>query len=105
VLSCLGALAYAELGAMIPATGGPYVFLRKSYGPLLAFLSGWTYFEEFAEGGRAVELSGTHDLMFSNPRELLEQVQTFVTSLPERRRPRIRSMANPLNASRAVERH
>ena len=32
------------LGAMIPATGGPYVFLRESYGPLLAFLSGWTYF-------------------------------------------------------------
>jgi APA family basic amino acid/polyamine antiporter len=44
VLSCLGAMAYAELGAMMPATGGPYVFLRESYGPLLAFLSGWTYF-------------------------------------------------------------
>jgi len=44
MLSCLGAMAYAELGAMMPATGGPYVFLRESYGPLLAFLSGWTYF-------------------------------------------------------------
>jgi APA family basic amino acid/polyamine antiporter len=44
ILSCLGALAYAELGAMMPATGGPYVFLREAYGPLLAFLSGWTYF-------------------------------------------------------------
>src|SRR5215813_13850385 len=42
-LSFLGALAYAELGAMIPATGGPYVFLREAYGPLLAFLAGWTY--------------------------------------------------------------
>src|SRR5947208_16568441 len=44
VLSFLGALAYAELGAMIPATGGQYVFLREAYGPLLAFLCGWTYF-------------------------------------------------------------
>src|SRR5882724_11583722 len=44
ILSFLGALAYAELGAMIPATGGQYVFLREAYGPLLAFLCGWTYF-------------------------------------------------------------
>src|SRR3954453_24255742 len=44
VLSFLGALAYAELGTMIPATGGQYVFLRDAYGPLLAFLCGWTYF-------------------------------------------------------------
>jgi hypothetical protein len=28
----------------MPAAGGPYVFQRKSFGPLLAFLSGWTYF-------------------------------------------------------------
>src|SRR5882724_3872405 len=44
VLSFLGALAYAELGAMIPATGGQYVFLREAYGPLAAFLGGWTLF-------------------------------------------------------------
>ena len=44
LLSFFGALAYAELGAMIPATGGQYVFLREAYGPLLGFLCGWTYF-------------------------------------------------------------
>jgi basic amino acid/polyamine antiporter, APA family len=44
VLSFFGALAYAELGAMIPATGGQYVFLREAYGPLFGFLCGWTYF-------------------------------------------------------------
>src|SRR5215472_11111803 len=44
VLSFLGALAYAELGAMIPQTGGQYVFLREAYGPMLAFLCGWTQF-------------------------------------------------------------
>jgi APA family basic amino acid/polyamine antiporter len=44
VLSFFGALAYAELGAMIPATGGQYVFLREAWGPLYGFLCGWTYF-------------------------------------------------------------
>ena len=44
VLSLFGALAYAELGAMMPATGGSYVYLRAAYGPLLAFLCGWTFF-------------------------------------------------------------
>jgi APA family basic amino acid/polyamine antiporter len=44
VLSFFGALAYAELGAMIPATGGQYVFLREAYGPLFGFLCGWTNF-------------------------------------------------------------
>jgi basic amino acid/polyamine antiporter, APA family len=44
ILSFFGALAYAELGAMIPATGGQYVYLRETYGELPAFLCGWTYF-------------------------------------------------------------
>ena len=44
ILSFFGALAYAELGAMIPATGGEYVYLREAYGPLWAFLCGWTLF-------------------------------------------------------------
>ena len=43
-LSLCGALAYAELGAMIPDTGGPYVYLREAYGPLLAFVCGWSFF-------------------------------------------------------------
>src|SRR6202043_532805 len=41
VLSFFGALAYAELGAMMPATGGQYVYLREAYGPACAFLCGW----------------------------------------------------------------
>lgn len=44
LLSFLGALVFAELGAMMPAPGGHYVFLREGMGGLTAFLCGWTYF-------------------------------------------------------------
>src|SRR6266478_3339889 len=44
VLSFFGALTYAELGAMKPQAGGEYVYIRDSYGPLLGFLYGWTWF-------------------------------------------------------------
>ena len=44
VVSLFGALACAELGAAIPATGGQYVFLRESYGAFAGFLCGWTMF-------------------------------------------------------------
>src|SRR5437764_9243832 len=58
VLSLLGALAYAELGAMMPATGGQYVFLRESFGPLGGFLCGWSFFLTARSGGIAVVAVG-----------------------------------------------
>ena len=44
LLSLAGALSYAELGAMLPAAGGEYVYLKKSYGETAAFLFGWQRF-------------------------------------------------------------
>jgi len=44
LLSFFGALTYAELGAMKPQAGGEYVYIRDAYGPLPAFLYGWTWF-------------------------------------------------------------
>jgi basic amino acid/polyamine antiporter, APA family len=41
VVCLLGALCYAELGAMVPEAGGQYAFLRESFGPFPAFLYGW----------------------------------------------------------------
>ena len=43
-LAFAGAMAYAELAALRPRAGGEYVYLREAYGPLAAFLSGWTSF-------------------------------------------------------------
>lgn len=41
-ISLLGAMIYAEFGTMFPDTGGPYVYLQKTYGDFTAFLYGWS---------------------------------------------------------------
>ena len=42
LLVLCGALTLAELGAMLPQSGGLYVYMREAYGPFWAFLYGWT---------------------------------------------------------------
>ncbi|HCQ98476.1 MAG TPA: amino acid permease [Acidobacteria bacterium] len=44
VMAFAGAMAYAELSALRPRAGGEYVYLREAFGPLAAFLTGWTSF-------------------------------------------------------------
>jgi APA family basic amino acid/polyamine antiporter len=44
LLALCGALCVAELAAALPQAGGEYVYLREAYGPMPAFLSGWTSF-------------------------------------------------------------
>jgi len=44
LLAFAGAMAYAELGSLRPRSGGEYVYLREGFGPLAAFLTGWTSF-------------------------------------------------------------
>jgi APA family basic amino acid/polyamine antiporter len=41
ITALCGALTYAELGSVCPRSGGEYEYLRKTYHPLLGFLSGW----------------------------------------------------------------
>ncbi|HET7307173.1 MAG TPA: amino acid permease [Gammaproteobacteria bacterium] len=43
VITLFGALSTAELAAMFPHSGGPYVYLREAYGRPLAFLFGWIW--------------------------------------------------------------
>jgi basic amino acid/polyamine antiporter, APA family len=42
LLTLAGVLCYAELGARRPQAGGIYIYLREAFGPLPAFLFGWT---------------------------------------------------------------
>src|SRR5215510_11595249 len=41
IISLFGAMAFAELGTMFPETGGQYIYLRNTYGDLVAYLYGW----------------------------------------------------------------
>lgn len=70
-LSLAGALAYAELGAMMPDAGGEYVYLKEGYGNLWAFLYGWMRFWIGSPGsiaayavGAATFMSGMMDISF-----------------------------------------
>src|ERR1041385_1068262 len=53
VVSMLGTLSNAELAAMMPHTGGQYVFLERAYGPFVAFLYGWALFALIQSGSIA----------------------------------------------------
>src|SRR5947207_10904646 len=53
VISLLGALSNAELAAMMPQTGGQYIFLQRAYGPFVAFLYGWALFAVIQSGSIA----------------------------------------------------
>jgi APA family basic amino acid/polyamine antiporter len=43
-LSLTGALAYGELGSLLPRAGGEYAYLREAYGDVPGFLYGWMRF-------------------------------------------------------------
>lgn len=53
VLSLLGALTFAELGASNPDSGGMYAYLKDAFGRLPAFLYGWTMFLVIGSGSLA----------------------------------------------------
>lgn len=44
VVSLAGALTYAEMAGMFPQSGGEYLYFKKLYGRLFAFLYGWGAF-------------------------------------------------------------
>jgi APA family basic amino acid/polyamine antiporter len=53
LMTVVGALAYAELAAMMPTAGGQSVFLREGLSPLVGFLFGWTLFTVIQTGTMA----------------------------------------------------
>lgn len=44
LVSFIGGLIFAELGAMFPRAGGQYVYLKEAFHPLVGFLYGWCLF-------------------------------------------------------------
>jgi len=52
-ITFLGALTNAEAAAMMPETGGQYIFFQKMFGDFTAFLYGWSAFAVFNTAGAA----------------------------------------------------
>lgn len=59
LITLCGSLALAELAAMLPHAGGPYVYLREAYGRMPAFLWGWTEFCVIRTGSLGALAVGT----------------------------------------------
>ena len=58
LLAFAGALTYAELGAMLPDAGGPYVYIKRAFGALPAFLYVWMVVLSVASGAIAAVALG-----------------------------------------------
>jgi basic amino acid/polyamine antiporter, APA family len=53
LLTMIAAVSYGELAGMYPDVGGQYVYLKKSYNDLVAFLYGWSFFGVIESGAIA----------------------------------------------------
>jgi APA family basic amino acid/polyamine antiporter len=74
VVALIGAMCFGELGARHPHAGGSYVYLREVFGPLPAFLYGWTYLVVVNSGGIAavsVTFAGYFCRLFTLPDALI----------------------------------
>lgn len=80
MLSLAGALTYAELASALPEAGGEYAYLREAYGPLWAFLYGWTQMW-VAKSGSIATLATAFFYYLANFYPALEGI-LFVVPLP-----------------------
>jgi len=44
IITLFAALSYGELAGMMPQAGGQFVYIKKAFGDLVAFVYGWTVF-------------------------------------------------------------
>ncbi|QQS32954.1 MAG: amino acid permease [Acidobacteriota bacterium] len=84
LLSLAGALTYAELTAMKPQAGGPYVFMRDAFGKIWSFLFGWTQLLIIRTGSQAavavVFAIALNDYLGGGLRHVL--IETTIFGLP-----------------------
>jgi APA family basic amino acid/polyamine antiporter len=79
-VALLGAFIYAELAARLPSTGGEYVYLRDTFGPLAGFLFGWTTLLVVHAGGMAaVSIVFAENVLRLAPGLIPERLLVLVT--------------------------
>ena len=74
ITALIGAMVYAELGTLMPRSGGEYHFLSRIYHPALGFISGWVSFIvgfSAAIAAAAVALSAYFTAAIEVPENLL----------------------------------
>jgi amino acid transporter len=72
IATLCGSLSLAELAAMLPHAGGPYVYLREAYGRMTAFSWGWAEFSIIRTGSLGSLACGT--VIYFN--KFLESLET-----------------------------
>jgi basic amino acid/polyamine antiporter, APA family len=85
LITLCGALTNAEVAAMLPQTGGQYIFFQKMYGDFIAFLYGWAAFAVFNTAGVAsiaYVLAIYTEYFVTLPRFSKEIEQTIVFYMP-----------------------
>lgn len=85
IITLFGALTSAEIAAMIPETGGQYVFFQKMYGDFFAFIYGWSSFAVINTAGVAsiAYVCGTYlEYFIELPRLSLEAEKGIDLYLP-----------------------
>lgn len=65
IITLISGLCFAELGASMPQTGGTYLYLRKAYGQIVAFMSGSTGYV-LGSCGSIAALAVASSSMFAN---------------------------------------
>lgn len=85
IITLFGALSNAEVAAMMPETGGQYIFFQKMYGDFIAFLYGWSAFVVFNTAGNAsiAYVLGTYtEYLLPLPRLSTAVEQSWTLRLP-----------------------
>lgn len=85
IITLFGALSNAEVAAMMPETGGQYIFFKKMYGDFVAFLYGWSAFIVINTAGVAsiAYVAGTYaEYYISLPRFSMELEQAVYLYIP-----------------------
>lgn len=85
LISIVGASINAEIGAMLPVTGGQYVFFQKMYGNFFAYIYGWASFSVIntaSVASIAYIFSQYSQYFFTLPRFDATLEKSFFISLP-----------------------
>jgi basic amino acid/polyamine antiporter, APA family len=85
LITLFGALSNAEVAAMIPETGGQFIFFKYMYGDFVAFIYGWSAFAVFNTAGVAsiAYVLGTYTEYFIElPRFTPAFEKSFIIHIP-----------------------